>query len=265
MVAIDFFSGMTRTRGSGWIVRRWLGGMVGLVVWSLAASGWAMDAVALLRSVDRKLHAASYESFNRVTFEMPNGRQRNVTLYCARAPGRKSLLVVVAPEELRGRSVLKLGNEVWLHMPGELETRKTSLMFSVVGGVFNNADFLLGDLSEEYEPTLAGEEESFWKFSLKPKFEGMPYARMELKVDKRNQMPLELTQFDASGFALKTIHYREPQPQEGDHLMPMLMETFSGLNAGYRSAWRVGRQESREFPANTFTREFLPQAGRLMK
>ncbi|MBF0614129.1 MAG: outer membrane lipoprotein-sorting protein [Magnetococcales bacterium] len=265
MVAICFFSDKGRMRGWGGGFRHWLGGVVTFVVWSFCSAGWAMDAGELLRSVDRKLHAASYESFNRVTFELPNGRQRHVTLYTAHASGRKGLLVVVSPEELRGRAVLKVGDEVWMHMPGELETRKTSLMLSVVGGVFNNADFLLGDFSDEYEATLVGEEASFWKLSLKPRFATAPYVRMELKVDKQSRVPLELIQFDPSGFALKTIHYRDPQSSDGTHLMPMVMETASGLNAGYRSTWRVGRAESREFPADAFTREFLPHAGRLLK
>ncbi|MBF0626597.1 MAG: outer membrane lipoprotein-sorting protein [Magnetococcales bacterium] len=239
--------------------------MVGLLVWSWWSAGWAMDATEILQTMDRKMHAASYESFNRITFELPNGRQRVVTLYSAKASGRRALLVVVAPDELRGRAVLKVGDEVWMHMPGELETRKSNPMLSVVGGVFNNADYLIGDFSEEYQATLVSEEPTHWNLSLKPLFPIVPYARLELKVDKTSLMPLELTQFDAGGFALKTIHYKDAQPASGDHLVPMLLETFSGLNAAYRSSWRVGRMESREFPANAFTREFLPQAGRLMK
>ncbi|MEO5346548.1 MAG: outer membrane lipoprotein-sorting protein [Magnetococcus sp. YQC-9] len=215
--------------------------------------------------MDRKMHGGSYESFNRVTFELPNGRQRLVTLYSAKATGRRALMVVVSPEELRGRAVLKVGDEVWLHMPGELETRKTTLMQSVVGGVFNNADFLLGNFAEEYQAGLAGEDEEVWKLSLKPLHAGMPHARVELKVDKKRLLPVEMVQFDAGGATLKTIRFSEAQTLDGERVVPMTMETVSGLNQGYRSFWRIGRQEEREFPANVFTREFLPGAGRLMK
>ncbi|MBF0271023.1 MAG: outer membrane lipoprotein-sorting protein [Magnetococcales bacterium] len=246
-------------------MRRWLGGLVAVMVWSVLSTAWGMNAEEILRAVDRKMHSPSYETFNRITFNLPNTRQRTVTLYCAQASGRRALAMVVSPDELRGRAVLRVGDEVWLHMPGELETRKTNLMLSMVGGVFNNADFLIGNFSEEYLPTLAKEEESVWTLSLKPRFESSPYARLELKVDKKSLMPLELSQFDAGGFALKTIQYREAQESDGDHLLPMLMETASGMNQAYRSSWRVGRAESREFPANAFTREFLPHAGRLMK
>ncbi|MBF0340242.1 MAG: outer membrane lipoprotein-sorting protein [Magnetococcales bacterium] len=239
--------------------------MAGSMVWGVVLPALAMDATEILQSVDRKLHATSFESFNRITFEMPNGRQRNVTLYSAHAPGRRSLAVVVAPDELRGRAVLKMGDEVWMHMPGELETRKTSQMLSVIGGVFNNADYLLGDFSEEYQPALAGEDDEMWKLSLKPRHASTPYARLEMKVDKKSLLPLEVIQYDAAGFALKTIQYRDPQSVSGDHLAPMLMETSSGLNQGYRSSWRIGRMDGREFPPSAFTREFLPRAGQLMK
>ncbi|MBF0191322.1 MAG: outer membrane lipoprotein-sorting protein [Magnetococcales bacterium] len=265
MVAMHFLSRKPWIFASGQRGRRWFGGMVAVWVWSVWSVAWGMEPAEILSAVDRKMHAPAHESFNRITFELPNGRQRTLTLYCARASGRRALAVVVSPDELRGRAVLRVEDEVWLHMPGELETRKTSLMLSFVGGVFNNADFLLGDFSEEYVPTLLKEEESMWTLSLKPRTEHTPYARVELKVDKKNLMPLELSQFDASGFRLKTIHYQDVRPSEGDRLLPMLMETASGMNQAYRSSWRVGRLESREFPANAFTREFLPHAGRLMK
>lgn len=265
MVAMHFFFRDSGMRGPGRVMGWWLAAVMGWLVWWSGSPLWAMEPDEILTAMDRRMHDASYESFNRITYELPNGRQRNVTIYSAKSVGRKSLLVVVAPDEYRGRAVLKLGDEVWLHMPGELETRKTSLMNSVVGGVFNNADYLLGDLSEEYRATLAGEEESWWKLSLTPRFGQSPYARLELKVDKKSLIPLEMVQFDAGGFPLKTIHYRDAQPSDGDHLLPMLLETASGLNAAYRSSWRVGRAEGRTFPANAFTREFLPQAGRLMK
>lgn len=249
----------------GGMARVGLGGLVGLCVWSFVLPLWAMDAVEILKTMDRAMHAVSHESFNRLTFELPTGRQRLVTLYTAKTSGRRALMVVVSPEELRGRAVLKVGDEAWLHMPGELETRKTTLLQSVVGGVFNNADFLLGDFSEEYRPTLDSEDDAHWKLTLHPLHPGTPHARVNLTVDKKSRLPVELTQYDAGGGLLKTIRFLEPRELEGDHRAPMLLETTSGLNQAYRSSLRVGRIEGREFPANVFTREFLPGAGQLMK
>ncbi|MBF0417849.1 MAG: outer membrane lipoprotein-sorting protein [Magnetococcales bacterium] len=250
---------------SGRVPPMWLGGMVAACLWFLALPLWAMDAMEILKSVDRTMHAVSCESFNRVTYELPNGNQRFVTLYTARASGRRALMVVVSPEELRGRAVLKVGDEAWLHMPGELETRKTTLLQSVVGGVFNNADFLLGDFSEEYRPTLDSEDEEHWKLTLKPLYPSTPHASVRLTVDKKSRLPVSLTQYDAAGAALKTIQFSESRDLDGAHRAPMLLETASGLNQAYRSSWRVGRIDEREFPDNVFTREFLPGAGRLMK
>ncbi|MBF0263110.1 MAG: outer membrane lipoprotein-sorting protein [Magnetococcales bacterium] len=253
------------TPASAGVARVWLGGLAGLCAWALALPLWAMDAVEILKTMDRAMHAVSHESFNRVTFELPNGRQRLVTLYTAKASGRRALMVVVSPEELRGRAVLKVGDEAWLHMPGELETRKTTLLQSVVGGVFNNADFLLGEFSEEYRPTLDSEDEVHWKLTLHPLHPSTPHARVKLSVDKKSGLPVELTQYDAGGGLLKTIQFLEPRELDGGHRAPMLLESTSGLNQAYRSALRVGRIEEREFPANVFTREFLPGAGQLMK
>ncbi|MBF0126006.1 MAG: outer membrane lipoprotein-sorting protein [Magnetococcales bacterium] len=247
------------------LFRRGLGGLVGLWAWVMVMPVHGMEADEILRQMDRKLHATSYESYARIAFEVPNGRVRTVTLYSARKSGRQALAVVVAPDDMKGRAVLRVGDGVWMHVPGELELRKSSLMVSMVGGVFNNADLLTGDFLEEYQPTLLGEEESAWRLELTPRFAGSPYARMELRVDKKNLTPVELAQFDGGGGRIKTIRYQDVQTMDGDHLHPMTMETVSGLNARYRSSWHLGQMTGRDFPAEAFTREFLPRAGRLMK
>ncbi|MBF0182098.1 MAG: outer membrane lipoprotein-sorting protein [Magnetococcales bacterium] len=245
--------------------KRWLRVALGLGVWLMAWPLLAADAEEILRGLDDKLHSGSWESFSRIAFELPNGRVNKVTLYVAKQRGRKAVAVVVAPDDLKGRAVLRVGDEVWMHVPGELEVRRSGLMNSLVGGVFNNADLLVGDLHEEYQPALLKEDDEIRQLELKPRFAGSPYARMVLDVDRKNGMPLRLEQYDASGGMIKTIHYRDVQTMDGDHLLPVVMESASGLNARYRSTWQMGQMNSREFPAEAFTREFLPRAGRLLK
>lgn len=246
-------------------MHRLLGWIAGVLAGMIVFPVMAMDAVEILQKMDRKLHSVSHELYCLIDFELPNGRIHKATLYFAKKSGRQALAVVVAPLELKGRTLLRVGDEVWMHVPGELELRKSNLMVAMVGGVFNNADLLVGDFGEEYQPTLLGEDDKSWRLELKPRFASSPYAKMALRVDKKSLMPVELGQFDVNGVLLKTIRYQDVQSVDGAHLHPKVMETASELNKGYRSTWNLGSMRSRDFPAEAFTREFLPKAGLLMK
>ncbi|MEO5334143.1 MAG: outer membrane lipoprotein-sorting protein [Magnetococcus sp. YQC-5] len=243
-----------------------LGGLAWLwVVWLSVTPAFGMEADEILQQMERKMQSKSYEMFSRIAFELPNGRVRTVSLYTALKSGRQALAVVVAPDEFKGRAALRDGDDVWMHIPGELELRKSNLMFSLVGGIFNNADLLTGFLFEDYQPTLLDEDETGWRLELRPRFGSAPYARMELRVNKKNGLPLTLSQFDSSGALIKTIHYQDVQTVDGEHLRPMVLTSASELNTKYRSTWSVGQMTSRDFPLDAFTRGFLSRAGTLMK
>lgn len=223
-----------------------------------------LDAEEILLQVDRALQPESRELFVQLTNQLPNGRTRQVSLYGIKGKGNKSAVVVIAPPELLGRAVLRSGDEVWMHIPGELAVRKSSLSHALVGGTFNNADLLLTDFSEDYTATLLEERADTYLLALSPRRGGMPYAKLVMQVDRNLLLPRSVQQYGANGVLVKTIIFEDVLDLYG-FPRPAVMKTESAMNKQYAATWRLGLIKSRTFPPEAFTKAFLPRVGTLYK
>ena len=57
----------------------------------------------------------------------------------------------LSPASEKGRSTLRLGDNMWLYIPNVGKPVRITSLQSVIGGVFNNADILALDYSDEYD------------------------------------------------------------------------------------------------------------------
>ena len=223
-----------------------------------------MDAETILWQVDRNLHPESFEMFFQIINQLPNGRKNMFAIYAAKAKDRKAAALILSPDHLKGRTVLRIEDEVWLHIPGEIELRRSSLNQSLVGGVFNNADVLLGDYGTDYKPTLLEENDTSFLLELTPRSKGLPYAKMLLSVDRNLLLPQTLTQYSSAGKLIKTIAFEQISAIFGAP-RPEVMRSSSELNRRYSATLQLGSIKPREFPENTFTTDLIPKLGILLK
>jgi len=117
----------------------------------------APDGNALLAKIDRNLNPESYESYRKIINIEPNGRKREYTLYTVKDGRDKVAALFLEPAADRGRSTLRLGENMWLYVPNAGKPVRITSLQSVVGGVFNNADILRVDYTSEYDVTAVEE------------------------------------------------------------------------------------------------------------
>jgi len=84
---------------------------------SLASPALALDGPQLLRQVDRNLSPESYETYRKLINIEPNGRKKEFTLFSLKKGQDKVAALFLAPASDKGRSTLRLGENMWLYIP----------------------------------------------------------------------------------------------------------------------------------------------------
>ncbi|MEO5349295.1 MAG: outer membrane lipoprotein-sorting protein [Magnetococcus sp. YQC-3] len=186
----------------------------------------------ILSQVDRKLTPESGELFVQVSTPLPNGRTQQISLYVVKGKGKKTAALVLSPEHLLGRAILRLEDDLWMHVPGELELRSAFLNQSLLGGnLLNNADLLLTDFAVDYKATLLEENETSYLLELLPRNSRLPYARQLMRVDRKLLLPQTLTQYGTNGAVMKTITFDQLSDSFG-FLRPGAMRASTGKGGG---------------------------------
>jgi hypothetical protein len=240
-----------------------------LVLWVIChvpQSAFALDGAAVMAAVDRHMHPVPQDWHLRIEHMRPRNQNETVVLYGLSDKKPRRAAVVVAPDDRKGWAILRDGDQIKLHLPGEETPRPTTLKESVVGGLFTNADLLAYDLQQEYQ--LAGFQDASgadYVLELRPKDPNHPYRKVRLEVDRRFLVPKKMDQYITDTVLLKTITFRELRRFGDTPPRPVLWETQSPLNAKYRAVLRFGEIRPREVRDWMFSQEFLPRFGLLLQ
>jgi hypothetical protein len=140
--------------------------------------------------------------------------------------------------------------------------RITSLQ-SVIGGVFNNADLLQLDFSEEYSVAAVEEKPESYSLDLKAKTGAVAYDRLKMQVDRKLLLPLTIEAYAASGLLIKTLRYSEIKDFGDGIRRPSVLETDSPLFKGYKSLMVWAKLRKRTLPDEVFTLDYLSRAKEL--
>jgi len=116
----------------------------------LASPAMAVDGNNLLLQVDRNLNPDSYESYKKLINIEPNGKEKEFILFTVKKGKDKVTAMFLSPASEKGRSTLRLGENMWLYIPNVGKPIRITSLQSVVGGVFNNSDILRLDYTSEY-------------------------------------------------------------------------------------------------------------------
>lgn len=219
--------------------------------------GAAVDGAALLRQVDRRLTPPSYEAYKRLINVEPNGRTREFTLYQIADGREKVAALFVAPASDRGRSTLRLGENMWLYVPNAGRPVRITSLQSVVGGVFNNADILALDYSSEYDVASVDESGEHVLLELKAKTRGVAYDRLKMWVDREQTVPARIECLTPTSMLVKTLHFKDVKAFGGGIVRPAVVETDSPLYKGYKSSMVFVQMKARTFPAEVFTLTYM--------
>ncbi len=231
----------------------------------LPAAVLALDGKALLEKIDRNLEPEAYEMTRKLINEEPDGKRKEFILYSVKKGRDKVAALFLAPASDKGRSTLRQGDNMWLYIPNVGKPVRITSLQSVTGGVFNNADILRVDYSEEYDVTSASEEGDHYLLDLKAKTGAVAYDRLKLTVDKKTVLPTRIEAYAASGMLVKTLHFKDIKDFGGGIRRPATVETDSPLYKGYKSVMLYAAVKKRSVADEVFTLNFMSRLDELRK
>jgi outer membrane lipoprotein-sorting protein len=225
----------------------------------------AIDGEQILRKVDRNLEPESYETYRKLIDIQPDGTKKEYVLYTLKRGKDKLVSLFLSPASDKGRSTLRIGDNLWLLIPDVGRPIRITSLQSVTGSVFNNADILRVDYSVEYTVEAAEEQKDAILLTLKAKTGEVAYDRLKMVVDRQLLLPTTIEAYAASGMLIKTLRFKDVKDFGGGIKRPATLETDSPLYKGYKSIMLWSGIRKKEFPEEIFTLNYLPRVPELRK
>jgi outer membrane lipoprotein-sorting protein len=219
---------------------------------------YAIDGKELLKQVDRNLNPETYESYRKLINIEPDGRKKEYTLFTIKKGVDKVASLFLAPASEKGRSTLRLGDNMWLYIPNVGKPIRITSLQSVVGGVFNNADILQLDYAAEYDVEKVEEKDNEYLLHLKAKTKTVAYDRLRLWADKNKKLPTKIECLTEANMLIKTLYFKETKDFGGGIVRPSVIETDSPLYKGYKSVMIFAKLKKKELKDEVFTLTFMP-------
>jgi outer membrane lipoprotein-sorting protein len=224
----------------------------------IALPVYAIDGTALLKQVDRNLSPESYESYRKLINIEPDGRKKEYTLFTVKKGVDKVASLFLAPASEKGRSTLRLGDNMWLYILNVGKPIRITSIQSVVGGVFNNADILQLDYTAEYDVEKVEEKGGEYLLYLKAKTKTVAYDRLKIWADKGKKLPTKIECLTEADMLIKTLYFKDVKDFGGGIVRPAVIETDSPLYKGYKSVMIYANVKARNFKDEVFTLTFMP-------
>ena len=224
-----------------------------------AAPLYALDGAQLLAQIDKNLSPESYESYRKIINIEPDGKKKEYVYFTAKKGTDKMVGLFLSPASEKGRSTLRLGENMWLYVPNVGKPIRITSLQSVIGGVFNNADILALDYSVEYTvekmETLPNETLLF----LKARTKTVAYDRLKMWVDKNKNLPTKIECLTEANMLIKTLYFKDLKDFGAGLVRPAIIETDSPLHKGYKSIMIFAKMKKKDFKDEVFTLTFMPK------
>jgi len=218
----------------------------------------------ILMKLDRNLNPPSYESYRKLINIEPDGKKKEFILFTVKKGTDKVAGLFLSPASEKGRSTLRLDENMWLYIPNVGKPIRITSLQSVVGGVFNNSDILRLDYASEYfvekmeEPNEIEGVSDQYILHLKAKTKTVAYDKLKMWVDKETILPTKIECLTEASMLIKTIHFKKTEDFGGKIVRPSVIETDSPLYKGYKSVMIFAKIKKRAFEDEVFTLTFMP-------
>jgi len=212
----------------------------------------------ILLKLDRNLNPESYESYRKLINIEPNGKKREYVLFTIKKGRDKVAALFLSPASEKGRSTLRLDENMWLYIPNVGKPIRITSLQSVVGGVFNNSDILRLDYAAEYFVEQMEELGDKYILHLKAKTKTVAYDKLKMWVDKDKVLPTKVECLTEASMLIKTIYFKETKDFGGKIVRPSVIETDSPLHKGYKSVMIFANMKKRAFEDEVFTLTSMP-------
>jgi outer membrane lipoprotein-sorting protein len=219
----------------------------------------------LLEQIDKKMAPGSSESYKKLINIEPDGSKKEFLLYQARKGSDKMVSAFLQPESEKGRTTLRVGDNMWLYIPDVGKAIRITSMQSVVGGVFNNSDIMRLDFGTEYTIVSQQDKGDTITVETKAKTDTVAYDKLIMQVDKATTTPKQIECYSATGMLIKTLYYKDIKDFGNGIVRPAVMETKSKLYKGYVSVMVYGKITPKSFSDEAFTLDNLSRVEELRR
>jgi len=233
--------------------------LIGLFVLLFAAPVFAVDGAQLLVEIDRNLNPESYEMYRKLINVEPDGKKKEYILFTVKKGRDKVAALFLSPASEKGRSTLRLGDNMWLYIPNVGKPVRITSLQSVVGGIFNNSDIMQLDYGDEYDVEKIEEPGDEYLLHLKAKTKTVAYDKLKLWAEKDRKIPTKIECMTEASMLIKTLYFKEVKDFGEGIVRPSIMETDSPLYQDYKSIMIFANIKPRDFKDEVFTLTFLPQ------
>ncbi len=230
-----------------------------LMCLSLAVSAYSDDGNEMLRKVDRNLNPESFEMYRKLINIEPDGSKKEFVMYSVKKGKDKIASVFLSPASEKGRSTLRIGENMWLYIPNVGKPIRITSLQSVTGGVFNNSDIMRVDYSAEYDCDKFEEADKGHILYLKAKTKTVAYDRVKMWVDGKRPLPFKIECFASSGMLIKTLYFKNIKDFGGEIVRPAVIETDSPLYKDYRSIIIFAKVKKKDLPDEIFSLNYMPK------
>jgi outer membrane lipoprotein-sorting protein len=167
-------------------------------------------AEELLEKMDRNLTFEARKT--RMVMTVEGRRPRTFEMVSFGRGEEDSAMEYLSPARDKGTRMLKLGDELWLYLPGADRVQKISghmLRQGMMGSDVSYEDMMASrEMRTRYTAKVLGEDEvdgrACWKLEMKAKDDQVTYPRRVSCIDKETYIPLQQDLYALSGMLLKT-------------------------------------------------------------
>jgi len=239
--------------------------VIALIFILSAVPSYALDGPQLLKQIDRNLNPESYEMYRKLINVEPDGRKKEFVLFSVKKGVDKVAALFLSPASEKGRSTLRLGENMWLYIPNVGKPIRITSLQSVVGGVFNNADILQLDYAAEYDVEKGEETGNEYFLQLKAKNKTVAYDRLKMWADKNKKLPTKIECRTEADMLIKTLYFKQVKDFGGGIVRPSYLETDSPLYKDYKSVMIYALIKKKDYKDEVFTLTFMPNIDSLRK
>ncbi|MBW1849267.1 MAG: outer membrane lipoprotein-sorting protein [Deltaproteobacteria bacterium] len=230
-----------------------------LVCQLLVVPVFALDGNEMLLKVDRNLNPESFEMYRKLINIEPDGSKKEFVMYSVKKGKDKIASVFLSPASEKGRSTLRIGENMWLYIPNVGKPVRITSLQSVTGGVFNNSDIMRVDYSTEYNCDKVEVTDKGHILYLKAKTKAVAYDRVKMWVEGKAPLPVKIECFASSGMLIKTLYFKNIKDFGGGIVRPAVIETDSPLYKNYKSIIIFAKVKKRNLPDEVFSLNYMPK------
>ncbi len=223
----------------------------------ISVTAFAFDGNEMLKKVDRNLNPESFEMYRKLINIEPDSSKKEFVMYSVKKGKDKIISLFLAPAGEKGRSTMRIGENMWLYIPNVGKPIRITSLQSVTGGVFNNSDIMRVDYSAEYNCEKVEATDNGHILYLKAKTNTVAYDRVKMWVYGKRLLPDKIECFASSKMLIKTLYFKKVKDFGGGIVRPAVIETDSPLYKGYKSIIIFAKVKERDLPDEVFTLNYM--------